>query len=62
MYIEIKSQSLKIARLQSESHTINLRGARKTQLKAESFVGHILIRSETEVIGIALYHLLRSKE
>jgi len=33
MYIEIKSQSLKIARLQSESHTINLRGARKTQLK-----------------------------
>jgi hypothetical protein len=29
MYIEIKSQSLKIARLQSESHTIK-RGARQT--------------------------------
>jgi hypothetical protein len=31
-------------------------------LWTESFVEHILLWSETEVIGIALYHLLRSKE
>jgi len=49
MCIEIKSWSLKIARLQSESHTIK-RGARQTSLKAESFCEHNLV-SENETWG-----------